>query len=133
MLDNSVLPREVLRHGAYVCLRLAATTRLADLRGQRFPDRLELVGGHCLGHVGAEHRFFHGVGRRQVEQNEIDAARRIRRGFRGHRARGLRGLHLRCHDVVHAHRIPQRHQALHHGEPHEANADVSQGWLHAMS
>src|SRR4030095_14260608 len=23
MLDNSVLPREILRHGAYVCLRLA--------------------------------------------------------------------------------------------------------------
>src|SRR5258705_13752698 len=23
MLDNSVLPREVLRHGAYVCVRLA--------------------------------------------------------------------------------------------------------------
>jgi hypothetical protein len=44
MLDNSVLPREVLRHGAYVCLRLADGAAPRTVAGAAIPALAEKLG-----------------------------------------------------------------------------------------
>lgn len=44
MLDNSVLPREVLRHGAYVCLRLAGGADPGTVAGIAIPALAEKLG-----------------------------------------------------------------------------------------
>ena len=47
MLDNSVLPREILRHGAYVCLRLADGADPRAVAGaaiEALAEKLGLVG-----------------------------------------------------------------------------------------
>jgi hypothetical protein len=44
MLDNSVLPREILRHGAYVCLRLADGADARAVAGAAIPALAEKLG-----------------------------------------------------------------------------------------
>src|SRR5262249_57791900 len=44
MLDNSVLPREILRHGAYVCLRLADGADRRAVAGAAIPALAEKLG-----------------------------------------------------------------------------------------
>jgi len=44
MLDNSVLPREVLRHGAYVCVRLAEGADARAVAGAAVPALAEKLG-----------------------------------------------------------------------------------------
>jgi len=44
MLDNSVLPREILRHGAYVCLRLAGGADARAVAGAAIPALAEKLG-----------------------------------------------------------------------------------------
>jgi len=44
MLDNSVLPREILRHGAYVCLRLADGADRRAVAAAAIPALAEKLG-----------------------------------------------------------------------------------------
>jgi hypothetical protein len=44
MLDNSVFPREILRHGAYVCLRLADGADARAVAGAAIPALAEKLG-----------------------------------------------------------------------------------------
>src|SRR6058998_678257 len=44
MLDNSVLPREILRHGAYICLRLADGADRRAVAAAAIPALAEKLG-----------------------------------------------------------------------------------------
>jgi len=44
MLDDSVVPREILRHGAYVCLRLADGADPGAVAGVAIPSLAQKLG-----------------------------------------------------------------------------------------